>query len=318
MEPNELAQDQDNPGEAQDAPSTEELGLPATPVVDESNLDFDSVEAMLSLDPITGEKPPASDGGKEEQSAPAAQQDAQPTSSEPGTPTEDNPGTEEPPAAEADPEKELLKNQIAEMQAKIDALQKPAEPAPAAPGGENSNAEAAVPEYAFQIPDQLMTLMESEDPVERRQGYAQLIQGTAQVVHAQVLQAVGEQYQRGVPAIVHKIVAEQALAKQVFDDFYGKYPTLNKPELRDFIKNTALEVGKTYNAKEWTPALRDAIAKRAFDVLGQTPGSVPATPPATPPAKPAPANFDGKTRGATPVTEGGINSPDDISKVLFG
>ena len=75
---------------------------------------------------------------------------------------------------------------------------------------------ADIPAYSFNIPDELVKHIQSDDPAEVRTGVAALAQGVAQTVHQTVMQQFGEQMSQFVPNYVQQSVAsmqqQQALA----------------------------------------------------------------------------------------------------------
>lgn len=317
---NELAAEQDNPGEAQTAPDTNDLGLDPG-----AELDFEGVENLMGLDPFA-EKPAEPEGGKTEE--PEGEDNVPPegeTVPEPGTPKAGSkstpPAEEEPAQPTVDPEKELLKQQLANMQTTIDSLQqqvtnpKKAEPK----GGEKEN-EIKVPDYAFQIPDQLLGLIDSEDLNDRRQGFAAMAQGVAQSVHKTVMEqavSLNQNSQADLPKMMTQIVQQYMVAQEVYKDFYrDEYAILNKPELHGLVQNVASQVFKETKAQQWSPELRATIGARVLGILGQNGGKPPATP-----AKTSAASQSLVTPGTrvTPSAPGDDpNSAQDIGLTVFG
>lgn len=280
-------------------------------------LSFDQIESLLSYDPFSKEKPGPADGGGGNPPDPAT--NGQPPT--PGAPggaaaPQNPPQPPAPPGAPTDTE--LLNAKIAELQTQLTALKSPpgGQPpggAPAAPGGQPpaGQEESEVPPYDFTIPPQLMQLLDSENPTERQQGYGALLKGTAQVVHktlmGQMVQVVSEM-SRAIPSVINEQLQSYQTAQAIFQDFYGEYKDLNRPELRGLVQETAKQVMTETGLKTWGPALRQAIAARVYGVLGrQLPGM--SRPPAAPPVIPA---------GGAPRVAGAPSAADDIATTLFG
>jgi hypothetical protein len=85
--------------------------------------------------------------------------------------------------------------------------------------------------------------------------------------------------------------SQRQQAETIDRDFYGTYPQLNQPALRQVVATVARDViASRGNDGSWNPALRDAIAQRVFGLLQATQGGQPGAPAAfAPPAAPAPA-----------------------------
>lgn len=180
--------------------------------------------------------------GQEQTAAPEGEQQAAPTSQ-----ADPPAGKETPPT---DPEKELLRQQLATMQAQMQAQAA----APQAP----QQAQDTLPPYAFNIPPELLQLMYSEDPTERQQGLTAYAMGIARTVHSQVR----DEYQQVMQSAIQQAIASTQQAQQVRQDFYGKYPELDKPELYPVVQAVAQQVAAQTGANSWTPEFRDAVGER--------------------------------------------------------
>lgn len=290
----------------------EENGGTAAPAESEE-LSFEQVDALLSFDPFSKKdapaEPPAADAEAGE--VPPAAADAETLPAEQGT--GEPPAAPTAPAAQPpteDPEKVLLKQQLEQMQRDIAAMRQPQQPQQPP---EDPN--AAVPEYAFNIPDALLEHLRSDNPAEVRAGVGALAQGVARTVHQTVMQQMASLVQTVVPQMVNQGVTGAQMAREIFTDFYGTYKELNVPELRPMIVNVAQQVASEYRASTWSPQLRDEVARRVKAALAQP--MAPAIPPSAPAAPKPPTQFGGGAArpAAAPA---GSKTQEDIMKTLFG
>lgn len=291
-------------------------GQETAPAADSNDgLSFDQIDSILNFDPFNKEEakgapvvedPPA----EEEETLPA-----EPAKAEAQTaPAQESQTAEPPPQPPEDSEKALLKQQLASMQAALDALQKP-QPQQNQP---RQQEEFPVPEYNYNIPEPLIQHLQSENPAEVRAGIGALMQGLSQTVHRTVVKDLTDMMQHVVPQMVRQGVDGANTAREIFTDFYGTHKDLNVPELRPLIVNTAQQVANEFRANSWTPQLRDETARRVKAVLaGHATPPAPAVtqPPATPPAKP-PAQFGGNGTRTNEVPMS--KTAADIKSTLFG
>lgn len=283
-----------NPAGAQPAPAPSSEGTPPTP---ESNSGGDSrpdtgsdswitddVRKAMDFDPFTpaGEEvvvPPQSganasaDGGANG-SQPASGGNAPNPASGSGTPAGSQPAQQpaQQPAAQpaVDPVAAALAEQTRLLQQVVQGQQ--------APGGQPQGQQpaqpqdplATVPEYDYQIPDQLVVALNSEDPVERKAALAATIKGVAQGIHRTVAQAVVQrltQLEQSIPNSIQSRMVQAQQAQTVMTDFYGKFPQLNTPQLRQLVKTVAEEHMKAIPNVQWSPELRDAIGAKVLGVV---------------------------------------------------
>jgi len=294
---------------------------------------FDQIDSALSDDGLSSEETQSllnfdAFGGEEEEevSAPSEAGKETPATEGEAAPEGDGetvePGTEEgePPLDESpttSPELSALLQQVARQNAAIEELKK-TRTAPSKEPAEDG------PAFNFTVPDQLMALLGSEDPGERKQAVSALAQGIARETYRTAMGQVQEMLS-GIPQVVQTAIQQENSARTVFEDFYGKHSDLNRPELRPVIMNVAQTVMAEEAARQgvsvadmsWSEKLRDEIAKRSRTALGIKPaasskggGKPPAPLPKGGGAAPRPKV------GATASTK--PNSPDDIAKTLFG
>lgn len=215
----------------------------------------------------------------------------------------------EPPSEEDDPgepdelavmreQLAALKNELAE--AKVPKQQKEA-PAP--------EVEDDTPNYQFSIDDRLLDGLASEDVEDRRNAIVALTSGLARNIHKTVMGAVqskfGPKFEE-IPQQIQQMSQVRETARTVYSDFYGKYPTLQKPDYIPTIQAVSREVMQERKTDKWSAEMRDEIAKRAMQRLGFKPKVAP------PPSKPAkgssPVIFD---QGSRPAGGGRKRSTED-------
>ncbi len=214
-----------------------------------------------------------------------------------------------PPAPAEDPAMVALRQQNELLTQTLKTVQEAQAPAQA-PAEAPAEAPAAdIPAYSFNIPDELVKHIQSDDPAEVRTGVAALAQGVAQTVHQTVMQQFGEQMSQFVPNYVQQSVASMQQQQEVFNDFYGNNKDLNVPELRPLVVSVAQQVASETGADSWSPTLRDAVATRVRGMLRS--GAAPAA--STPPQ---PANFGGSARPAADAAATPVQA--DVMTTLFG
>jgi hypothetical protein len=179
-----------------------------------------------------------------------------------------------------------------------------------------------LPNYQFQIPDQLLQMMDSDDPAQRKQALTYLGQGVAQSVHQMVRQEMTDKMgrlQQELPQTIQQQQASQAQQRQIFEDFYGTYQDLNRPELRPTIVEVAKSVAGEYQQKgmpvQWGPEFKQAVANRVYQVLGRQPGQQPAQQQAPARQSSQPRNFGGNARRGVGQAD---SEQADIERTLFG
>jgi hypothetical protein len=266
-----------------------------------ADTEMEDLARLLHFDPFADspqEKAPETPAAPEAEAAPAIEEAAAPTESEAGAEV-----------AAAEPPTEDLRKRLEDTQQKLAYVagmvqaQKPQQPAPQEQGPQ-------IPDYNFTLPDQLVALIESEDPVQRRQGLAMFAQGVARTVHANTLSDVmraREEMAHLMPQYVEAVQKQQNQVREVFQDFYGTHKDLDRPELRPLVVSVAQQILQESGANTWSPELRDKIAGKVRGVLGAyaAPGR----------RSNQPANVGGGRRpGASPAN----GQTADIMDVIFG
>lgn len=295
------------PDETTEAPNTmaqESTPVQApesTPVVSEPK--EESIADILAYDPFepkSGEVgKPEGDEGKEtkEPPAPAA------------TPA---PSGETPPA-EAKPEpKPEDTSGLKTVLEQILESQRSNQPAPAPV--EEQKPEPQKPRFNVAIPEPILAGIRSDDPAESGAAMNGLVNGVMNAVHSAVLEHIEKQVFPRMREIVEVAQQSKTAQQEFHDQFYGKYPELNKGELKPFIFMTAQmvmrEEGRSFQGI--TPAFQEKVANRIKDLMKLGGASQQQQPPQVPPAKKQ-FNSGKATRTEEPQTVS-----KEIMSTLFG
>jgi len=265
---------------------------------DQSNFadgfDFDQ---MLAYDPF---KQPAETQSESQSADPAKQQGQETADGErqtgqgqqaPAETTEKTKGQE----AKESPELKLLREQNQQLIQALNNMQQNAEQTAAtktaeqAQKGQQTEEQVraqrhetiakSLPGYQFNIPDTVMQKMGSDDPAQIRAGLGEFAQGVAQVTHYNMAMQMEERFEKLRQELLQESVQnfrqttqqEEAVKKQqseVFNDFYGKFPELNKPELQEFVKMQAKLLAQRYGVPRWNESFRDTLGEHVKTLLG--------------------------------------------------
>lgn len=284
-------------------------------------MDFDPFDPEFDTDSVSGGEESGSgdndvaasdDGGTPPAEDYAGAEDAGQSESggaEAAAPAEEDTSGETPQDGGKDSEAEFRQQMLELQQQNAALLQRLAEKEQAGDAQAQAQAQGEargveVPNFQFNVPDQLQQMLDSEDPTERRQGYAHLATGIARETYrkaAETMQTQFQQFSQALPQWVGQQQQAVEAQKQVAEDFYGAFPELNKPELRGVNQQIAQEVWQASGAKEWSPELRDKIGTEIRNRLGlaQQPAA-----PQTPPRKPTPPRqFGGGSRPTAPTKD---------------
>jgi len=267
--------------------------------------DENEVRRILNFDPFADAAAPA----------PAAQAPGttpnEPATQTPATPDAGAAATTTPPATpQVSPEVAALQEQVRNLQTQIKTT--PAAAPTAQPQGE---APDPVPAYNYNIPDDVMVALDSDEPVQRKAGIAALAQGVSRTVHRQVLDQMQAVFQNVVPQMIEQSHTVRQTAMSVRQDFYGKFKELDNPQLYPFVQQQAILLGQELGGITWSPEFRDTLGQRVKAALQSASGTIaPQVPQPAPAAAPAPFLAGGNAR---PGSVRG-NPTDDISDTLFG
>lgn len=211
-------------------------------------------------------------------------------------------------APQESPEVVLLKQQLAQQVQQMQQMQQQMQQPPAQQvQSQGDPLDQFIPEYMFQIPDQLMQLMESEDVGERKQGIQYLLSSALKNAHKSMLQQVNGMMTAYVPQQLTQHQQTNELKETIKSDFYSTHKDLNTPEIRQIVAMVTPQVTQELGVSTWSPTLRDAIAARVKAML-----QIGVTQPATP-ANPAPTQF---VPGSRPAAPAGGDLTNDILSLL--
>jgi|TARA_R110000824_G_scaffold18523_4_gene73244 hypothetical protein len=139
-----------------------------------------------------------------------------------------------------------------------------------------------VPDYGYNIPDEIMGMLVAEEPSHRKQAQAAIATGISRQVHETVMKNVKSMISDAVLPAVSSRIQEAQAAQEVFRDFYTTHEDLSNPAYRSVIEQVAKQ-HMNGNQGGWTPELRDRIATSARQLLNMQPGVAPLQPLGTPP-----------------------------------
>lgn len=281
-------------------------------------LEFDPFKEGMPGDPKP--EPAKEDKAAEDSEKPAADAAAAETTEEPSP--DPRPGDQEPtPATPAAPTVDLKDQQIADLTSTISNLteqvgkmQKPVE---ATGSGVDDGAR-----FYREIPEPMMELINSEEPGERKQGIASLVQGVGMMVHQEIMKDLETRLQ-AAQSETQDGISRNAALQETYKDFYSAFPKLDDDAFRPMVAAESAAVFKELGTTEWSSAVRDAIGTRVINKLA---GFSPTAPAAesvgngngagSPPAEPTPATLKGG--GSRPASTAGTGSETEIEDVIFG
>ena len=297
----------------------------ATPFAEipgDQELTDDQLEDLLQHDPFEGEeaRPDTIDAHATKNDAGKAETEGEVEGAPETTPPAEAPVAEAKPETETPPlvapaaapvavpsvepkiaepsEVQLLRAQVDQQGRLIQAFMARTQSPVAAPtsGVPPAEDEVKVPDYNFNVPENLVEALANENAQVRRGALSALIQGTAQAVHREVIKAMRAEIPGRTRAVVREEQAANTGASNVFEDFYSKHPQFKTQEGMAIVGIASQEVMKETGLQDWSPTLRDAIAVRAQKKLqALVPGMVAApvaappvsAPPKAPPRQPA-------------------------------
>lgn len=299
----------------------------------------DEVLEALAFDPFAGGEdgdgdatpapsesgvPEGGEGGTETPPAPEApptQQQpaaAEPAAGEPGASTPPTPApvpqpATQPPAASPSPDHEmaLLRQQVQNLKAQVQQAQ--AQPAQGQPASGTAPQAPAVPGYDYNIPQEIVSALQSDDPTQVRNGLAALIKGVSQNVHATVAQEFQSRLDQ-VPQTVQQQIDTRTRQQEIYNDFFRAHPDLNRPEILPIISQQMIALSQELGVTQWSDHVRDAVATRVRTALQSWATPQPA---ATPPLTSAPAPAPNPPVLVDPGTRpAGVDSPNAPSPFL--
>lgn len=297
---------------------------PAAPEVDESTpISQERVREIMNFDPFaegmegdteagSTEEPAGSQAGTQatETATQAAEREAQEAAAAAaGATPVATPPVVDPTARAIQEQTELLRKQM--------ALQQPAAGTPE---------EEAVPSYMFNLNDELVNAIRSENPAHTKQALTHIINQIGTIVHKNVRDEYRGFVGTAVQDYVQRHAQTQRVQSEVETDFYGKYPEMNTASGRLAVSAAADEVLKEPgNAGTWSEVIRDKIAARAKEnarILAGLPAGGQTPAPAVVPAQNTLKSRPKPPAQTTPTTRPAAQRPegqaDDVADTLFG
>ena len=267
-----------------------------------------------------GQHAEGDDGGKPEDSAAADDGSQQPPKhGKSGEPDKGN------------AEVEALKEQIRQQGILIQNMQQQqaASQGQQGQGGQQAGQQEQndpVPDYTLSIPHEIVEGLADDDSSKRSQALQMLVAGIGKTVH----QTVRQEFQQKLDAAKQSISQEnqqrqgqQSQTQQITTDYFGKYPTHGSQLLRPIVQQKAQEVMAEWNVQQWSPEVRDEIARRV-DRTVQEAGfqtgqqQQPSNGGQRQNGQRAPHMRRGGASPAGKQESGGPNSQADIHDTLFG
>lgn len=122
--------------------------------------------------------------------------------------------------------------------------------------------------YGLNITDEMLAMVTSQDPAQVRLALNTIVNGVANLLHNNIQTEYRAHVSEAVQSYYTKRSEDEGKRREVFDDFYGKYPTLNDPVLLPIVARVAKEemtqLGDNVN---WSPTLRDKIGTRVMQEI---------------------------------------------------
>lgn len=232
----------------------------------------DDVRKAMEFDPFTPESDEVKTNSAQGTGSPSVEggtaQPAQPTSD----PTQPSQPSGAPTTQPVD-----VNTFATELLNAVKAGTAPAQPAKSETSETAQDPWEVVPDYTYTLPPQLAAAMSSEDPGERQKATLALMQGVSATVHQQVVKQVGtivKNMQQALPNLINQTMQAERFRQSVAQDFYGKYPKLNVPQLYPIVAKISAEVMKEKKINSWTAELRDETARRVVAMIQQITGTV--------------------------------------------
>lgn len=168
-------------------------------------------------------------------------------------------GVAGPPAAPAADERtQGFMQALQWMQAQQAAQQQPQQP----------NMPPPPPAYAYDINEQMLRAVTSDDMREREMALKAFAVNLSQTVHQRAVEQLREEVARAMPAFVRQVATQEYERKSIAQDFYGKYPEFDRPEVLPVVAQVAQQVMQETGASAWSAKVRDAVAGRTRALLG--------------------------------------------------
>jgi hypothetical protein len=171
-------------------------------------------------------------------------------------------------------ELKLIKEQLASLRGVLDSVSRAQAPTPqpqpqAGQAQEPEAPQIPTPSYKYNIPDEWVEGLASEDVNVRKGSLAVLLQGVSQVIHRETIQharrEIQEQFAAQVPSAVQNVIQSREFGQRVESDYYGKFN--HHGNFRPLVSEMTKQVFAETGAQSWSPEIRDAIGARVQNYL---------------------------------------------------
>jgi chemotaxis protein histidine kinase CheA len=116
-------------------------------------------------------------------------------------------------------------------------------------------------EFGFNVPDEYMNAINSEDPAQRKQALNQLLSATAQSIYARTTQEMNQRFAQ-IPNQMEPVLNAREYEQRIKQDMYGTYPELVGMEAQVAAVATQLQQQGVFPGGGWNENFRDAIAEK--------------------------------------------------------
>lgn len=243
-------------------------------------LSEDDIRNFFQFDPTQSSDQDEGDEGQDDNDA-----STQPDVTNPGTPVVQ--AQESSPGDQGAATLQQLQARVAEQDRLIQALlagqqQRPQQPERRQQQQEDPNQrmqremQELQPLYNWPVPNEIAEAIGSENPSERGQALQNLLAVVASVVHRNVRQELGQkldEFGQNLPQVVGQQMQTHRRDMDIAADFYGTYPLLNNTQIRGTVPQIAQQVMRAMGTSDWSPQVRDAVAKKVVQDLGQALGT---------------------------------------------
>lgn len=135
------------------------------------------------------------------------------------------------------------------------------------------------PVYSVQLPDQIFAALDSDDPGTRRSAMNEVFNGFANMVHVGMQNYIHQVVVPHVRQEMSQTYTQMTTARQTEQDFYGTYPQLDNPVIRNVVQQVAIdyatELNKTGQFKGPTKEFNTSLAQRVQTLLSSVTGAPP-------------------------------------------
>jgi hypothetical protein len=205
----------------------------------------------------------------------------------------------EPVAPAIDPNVAALRDAVADLVNR--------EAAPTAPAA-TPEAKPQQPRFNFQVPNDVVNALRSDDQEVATHGLNALVNGLSNAIWQAQQEFIASELIPQIPRMIQQHMSMVEERRRVHDEFYGAYPHLNKPELKPFVGQLAIQLAQETGAKTWDTAFSQKLVERLATIIPMTPA-----PSGQPKAKP---KFN--SGGGSPRQPAENPIVTDIRDTLFG